>query len=78
MRVLVGVKAKLALYANTALPLAGQVSENDAEEFFSSQTFKDHLKHLEFKDKAQGLIFDRFDAVLKGMGMLGKVLSRRR
>lgn len=75
---LVGIKAKLALYAHTALPLAGQVSESEAQEFFSSQTFKDHLKHLEFKDKTQGLVFDRFDAVIKGMGMLGKLLSRRR
>lgn len=78
MRTLVGVKAKLALYANTALPLAGQVSEVDAEEFFCSDAFKDHVKFLESKDKAQSEIFGRFDLVLKAMGGLGKLLAGRR
>lgn len=78
MRTLVEIKAKLALYANTALPLAGCVGESDANDFFLSETFKDHLKHQEFKEQARSAIFDRFDKVLIGMGRLGKVFARRR
>lgn len=78
MRALIAVKAQLALHANTALPLAGQVSATDAAEFFDSDAFKDHVKHLEFKDKARVALFERFDGVLKAMGGLGKLLSRRR
>lgn len=78
MRTLVEIKAKLALYANTALPLAGQMGESDANEFFLSETFKDHLKHQEFKEQARGAVFDRFDKVIGSVAGLGKVLARRR
>lgn len=78
MRALIGVKAKLALYANTGLPLAGQVSESEAEEYFSSPAFKDHMKYLEFKDKLAGAILERMDTILKAFGNLGKMLARRR
>lgn len=50
----------------------------DAEEFFCSDAFKDHVKFLESKDKAQSEIFGRFDLVLKAMGGLGKLLAGRR
>lgn len=80
MRALVEAKAKLALYGNTALPLAGSLGESEIQDFFRSESFKDFIKHQEFRDQARALIFERFDKVLTGMSRLGKALSfsRRR
>lgn len=80
MQALVEAKAKLALYGNTALPLAGSLGESDVQEFFRTETFKDFLKHMESRDQARAMIFERFDKVLIGMSRLGRALSfsRRR
>lgn len=69
------MKANLALYANTALPLAGQVTESEAEAFFASDAFKDHVKLMEHRDKLTSAMFDRFDAVIKSIGNLGKGIA---
>lgn len=75
---LIDKASDLALYGNTPLPLAYSMTGSQADDFFQSSGYKDQLQMVEFKLKANSNLFERFDSVIKGMNMIGNLLSSRR
>lgn len=75
---LIGQAGELAINANTALPLALSVTLSDAADFFESGAFTNFRKGLEAKQRMNSAVLQHIGAVVKSIGELGKVLSRRR
>jgi hypothetical protein len=69
---------ELAIHAHTALPLALGTPMSDVRDFFESGAFTNYRKSLESRHKLSLAILQRFEAVIKSMGGLGKLLSGRR
>jgi len=68
----------LALYANTPLPLGFKMCPSDAGQFFTGKAFASWKKGREAEGKAQSAIVSRLNDVIRSIGYLGKVLSKRR
>lgn len=69
---------ELAIHAHTALPLALATPLSAVRDFFESTAFTNYRKSLEARQKLSMATLGRFDAVLKAMGGLGKLLAGRR
>lgn len=65
----------MALHGNTAYPLALRMGRSDMADFFESKSFANYRKTLESRNKLHMATLGRFDAVIKGMGGLGKLLA---
>lgn len=65
----------LAMYANTALPLALATSLSDAQAFFKSKTFSEFSKQQENRSKTISNLFDRLNTIVRAINALG---GRRR
>ena len=70
--------ADLSIHAHTPLPLAEATPLSSITDFYASGSFADYRKSVETKHKVQQAMFARFDAVIKGIGGLGKLLAKRR
>lgn len=75
---LINQGADLALHANTALPLAHATHMSDVADFYQSSAFGNYRKSQEGRQKMAMAILLRFDAVMKQINGLGKVLAGRR
>lgn len=69
---------ELALHAHTALPLALATPMSAMRDFFESAAFTNYRKSLESRQKMSLAVLQRFEAVIKSMGGLGKLLAGRR
>ena len=65
----------MALHANTAYPMALRMGMSEMTDFFESTAFANYRKLQESKQKLHMASLSRFDAVIKGMGGIGKLLS---
>jgi len=68
---------ELAIHAHTALPLAYGTPLSVARDFFESGAFTNYRKSLESRQKLAMAMLQRFEAVIKSMGGLGKLLAGR-
>jgi hypothetical protein len=50
------------------------MAQSEVREFFESKSYANHRKGLEAKQKMHIATFGRFDAVIKSIGGLGKLL----
>lgn len=76
---LINQAADLALHASTAYPLAlNSLTPSEARELFASKAFASYRSSLEGRQKVTLSILARFDNVLRGMTVIGKILNRRR
>lgn len=78
MRNLIAQAGELALHASTALPQALATPLSAAGDFFESSAFASYRKSLEARQKLSLAVLQRFEAVIKSMGGLGKLLAGRR
>lgn len=69
--------ANLSLYAQTPLTEAMRVTPSVATRFFSSKPFSDWKRGEESKLKAQSAVVNRLNEVIKGLGIVSKVIARR-
>ncbi len=49
---------------------------SDARDFLESKAFDTWVKHRELEQKVQLALVGRLDGVIKGIGALGKAISR--
>lgn len=75
---LINQAGELAIHAHTALPLALATPMSAAADFFQSRAFTNYRKGLEGRQKMSLAVLQRFEAVIKSMGGLGKLLAGRR
>lgn len=68
----------MALHASTALPLGNTVTLSEARDFFASKPFAGYKSGLEGRQKLALAILTRIDGVTKAIGVLAKMLGRRR
>lgn len=65
----------MALHGNTPYPLALRMGISEVADFFDSKAFSNYRKTQECRQKLHIANLGRFDAVIKGMGGLGKLLA---
>ncbi len=68
----------LALYTSTSINEAYSLSKSQALAFFDSKPFEDWKKQRENELKIQVAIHDRFNDVVKSIGILQKTIARKR
>ena len=67
----------LSLYSSTSYPEALACGMSDVKAFFESNAFGIWKKNKEAENKMQGAMIERIDGVIRAIGSLGKMLSRR-
>lgn len=75
---LISQAGELAIHAHTALPLALDTPMSAVRDFFESGAFTNYRKGLEARQKLSMAMLQRFEAVIKSIGGLGKLLAGRR
>jgi hypothetical protein len=63
------------VHGNTPYPLAMRMGMSEVTDFFESKSFANYRKLQESRSKMHSATLSRFDAVIKGMGGLGKLLA---
>lgn len=65
----------MAIHGGTAYPLALGMTQSQVADFFDSKSFASYRKMQESRGKLHLATLSRFDAVIKGMSGLGKLLA---
>lgn len=65
----------MSIHGGTAYPLALSMTQTQIGDFFNSKSFANYCKVQEARGKLHIASLSRFDAVIKGMGGLGKLLA---
>ena len=75
---LTNTKADLALYYGQDLTTAGRLTQTEVSALFECQSFQNWKKAQENKSKGVSSIINAVNNVIKGLNMIGNVLSRGR
>ncbi len=75
MNDLIGQTGELVIHGHTPLPQALATPMSAVRDFFESSAFANYRKSLEAKQKLSLALLQRFEAVLKSIGGIGKLLQ---
>jgi hypothetical protein len=75
---LTNTKADLALYFGQDLLTAGRITPSEATELFECTSFQNWKKSQENQAKGVSAVIGAINNVIKGLNMLGKVLTAKR
>lgn len=68
----------MALHGGTPLPLAlNSVTRSEAADFFASRAFASYRSSLEGRQRVIGATLTRLDNIIRGIGVVSKILGRR-
>lgn len=68
-------KADLALYFNQDVSSSGQLTQSEVQALFESKSFDNWKKSRENEGKSMGALIKGINNVIKGLGVLAKILG---
>lgn len=77
-RQLHNLRADLALYYGQDLISCSHLTATEARDFFECQPFENWKKGKEHENKSSGELLKGINNVIRGLGVIAKVLSLRR
>lgn len=75
---LINTRADLALYFGQDLTSAANLTQTEVAALFESQSYQNWKKAQENKGKGDAALIKGINNVIKGLNMIGNVLTRRR